>query len=83
MVTLSNQVVRNELKSPNHYSVHKISMHKVLIWDKYKMLDGDVLRDLGVKSTLIHSRETSTTKVIAVFNGVGDICMINSILRKH
>ena len=47
------------------------------------MLDGDVLRDLGVKSTLIHSRETSTTKVIAVFNGVGDICMINSILRKH
>ena len=36
------------------------------------MLDGGILRDQTVQSTHI-----------AVFNNIGDVCMKNSILRKH
>ena len=55
MVTLSNQVVRkDELQSSNHYCVLKLSISDCY-GNKYKMLDGDVLRDHGVQSTLIDS----------------------------
>ena len=47
------------------------------------MLDGDVLRDHGLQWTLIQTEEISRTMFIGVFGDVGEICMINSILRKH
>ena len=59
--------------------------HNRLLWKEaqYTVLDGDILRDHAVEWTLIQSLETSRTMFIAVFNGARDICMINSIHRKH
>ena len=51
---------------------------------KHNILDGDILRDHTVEWTLIQSLETSSrTMFIVVFSGARDICMINSIHRKH
>ena len=48
MVTMSNQVVgKDELWSPNHYCVLKISISDCY-GSKHQMLDRDILRDHGL-----------------------------------
>ena len=44
------------------YCVLKISISECNFGNKYEMLGGDVVRDNGVKSTVIHSQETSRAR---------------------
>ena len=46
------------------------------------MLDRDILRDRAWCSN-DPDTETSRTMFIMVFSDVGDVCMMNSIIKKH
>ena len=75
--------------------MHLQNKHNRLLWkeaqyirrrhperSRCRMCDDTTFTDT-TEWTLIQSLETSRTMFIAVFNAARDICMINSIHRKH